>query len=74
MDEEDGRSGPRGRQLGRIDVLMDASEASLCSPPHISDFQPGRVLRSLVPAHTQQQCIRIHTRFKENRNENVPGK
>ena len=74
MDEEDGRPGPRARQLGRVDVLTDASTSSLCSPPTTSGFQPGRVLRFLVPAHPQQQCIRIHIRLKENCYENVPGK
>ncbi len=36
MDEEDGRLGPRPRQLGRVDVPMDASTTSLRYQPDIT--------------------------------------
>ena len=74
MDEEDGRLGPRGPQLGRFDVLTDAATKSLRhTPKQISTgTHPGPGIWCHVSApwrrdqHTPNDLFRKthHTRGK----------
>jgi hypothetical protein len=85
MDEEDGRLGPTVQQLGRFDVLTDASTKSLrhlSTKVPISEFQTQPfiwvpqvpVLRPGMDLYNPEDLTRSRPITNEVNHENVPGK